>query len=169
MHLPVNHPLNPLYRVLAGASGAFLLLFGVLSIGTISNDGLFARSDATALGLQTNLAMGILSIAVGIVALASAVTGGNTHHFAALWLGGAMSVLGMLMLAVQRTDANVLNASVWTCLVWMVLGMVLVAAGLYGKSGSPQRAEAEERIRHRPTGAVPTDGDVALARIDPTS
>jgi hypothetical protein len=46
--------------------------------------------------------------------------------------------------------------------------MVLVAAGLYGKTGSPQRAEAEERIRHRPTGAVPTDGDVALARIDPT-
>jgi hypothetical protein len=79
-----------------------------------------------------------------------------------------MAVLGLLMLLLQRGDANILNASVSTCIVWMVLGMVLVAAGLYGKTGSAQRAEAEERIRHRPTGAVPTDGDVALARIDPT-
>jgi len=168
MHLPVNHPLNPLYRFLAGAGGAFLVLFGILSIVNAGGDGLFSRTDTTALGLQTNLAMGIVSLAVGTVALVSAVIGGSIHHFAATWVGGGMVVLGLLMLMVQRTEANILNAGVWTCAVWMVIGMVLVAAGLYGKTGSAQLAEVEERIRHRPTGAVPTDGDVVLARVDPT-
>ena len=29
-HFPVNHPLRPLYRTLAGLVGAYLLVFGIV-------------------------------------------------------------------------------------------------------------------------------------------
>jgi len=57
-------------------------------------------------------------------------------------------VAGTAMLALLRTDLNVLNFSMATVIVSFAIGMVLFSAGLYGKSGSPAAARAEEAARH---------------------
>jgi len=62
--------------------------------------------------------------------------------------GWLMLVVGMAMLALLRTDANVFNFSIATCVVWFVLGMLLITASLYGRTGSAEAARAEEAYRH---------------------
>ena len=57
------------------------------------------------------------------------------------------------MLVLQRTSGNFLNFTVATCVVSFVIGMLLFAAGLYGKAGGAEVADAEERYRHGLTAA----------------
>jgi hypothetical protein len=42
----------------------------------------------------------------------------------------------------------VLHFTVSTCVVAMLAGSVLLAAGLYSRVGSPARSAAEESLRH---------------------
>jgi hypothetical protein len=59
------------------------------------------------------------------------------------------------MLAVLRTTANFLNFTVATCIVSFVIGTAMVTAGLYGRVGQADEAQAEEAFRHRhPTAAT---------------
>jgi len=57
------------------------------------------------------------------------------------------------MLVLQRTSGNFLNFTVATCVVSFLIGMVLFAAGLYGKTGGVEVADAEDRYRHGLTPA----------------
>jgi hypothetical protein len=56
--------------------------------------------------------------------------------------------VGLLMLALLQTNANFLGFSMVNCIVSFVLGMVVFAAGLYGKTGSETDVAAEEAFRH---------------------
>ena len=65
-HIPINHPLQPFYRVLAGLIGLYLVVFG--TVGVIKTRGLplFEQDGLPwVLGLRANLAFAILSIVVG--------------------------------------------------------------------------------------------------------
>jgi cytochrome c-type biogenesis protein CcmH/NrfG len=53
------------------------------------------------------------------------------------------------MMAFMQTDANFLNFSMSTVVVSLVFALLLLAAGLYTRAGTPQQAEAEEAFRHR--------------------
>src|SRR6266545_4114447 len=120
LHTPVNHHLRPLYRTLAGLAGVYVLLFGI--IGLVQTRGLdfFAQHDLPwVLGLRTNPAFSILSIGAGLV-----------------------------MLVLQRTDANFLGFSVSNCVASFILGIITGTAGLYGKVGSVETESAEESFRH---------------------
>ena len=55
--------------------------------------------------------------------------------------------LGLLTLAFLRTDANVLDHTVSTSVVWMLLGITLLMAGMYGKVGTSDEQEAWEKGR----------------------
>jgi hypothetical protein len=147
LHLPINHRLRPLYRFLAGLTGLYVLVFGIVGAVVSRGHGLFARDPIYALGLRTNLAFALLSIAVGIVVLAGVVIGRNWDHILNLAGGLAFLVAGMLMLGLLQTDLNVLNYTVSTCIVSFVIGMVLFTAGLYSRVGSTEEDEAEERRR----------------------
>jgi hypothetical protein len=54
----------------------------------------------------------------------------------------------MIALGLLRTDLNYLAFSVSNVVVSFVIGMVLFAAAMYGKSGSAEAAKAEEAFRH---------------------
>ncbi|NUR28382.1 MAG: hypothetical protein HOV83_21490 [Catenulispora sp.] len=160
MHLPVNHPLRNLYRTLTALAGVLLIAFGITT---------FAAGGDSAFGLRSGPVLGVLTLVAGALAVLVAVVGGQLYHFLPLWLGGAMTAYGVLGLMLVRTDANdTLDLSVPTCSAWMVLGMLIVAGGLYGKTGSRRAQQHVEAVRHKPTGAVPTEGDVVLDRLDPT-
>ncbi|GAA5193140.1 hypothetical protein GCM10023322_54390 [Rugosimonospora acidiphila] len=148
-HIPINHPLRPLYRVLTALAGLYVLIFGIIGATKSSGASLFDQDHLHwVLGLRTNLAFAILSIIAGIVILVAVFIGRNIDHYLDIGAGLAFMVVGMLMLGLLRTDANFLGFSVVNCVVSFIIGVVVFAAGLYGKTGSDQDVASEESFRH---------------------
>src|SRR2546421_3495279 len=140
-HLPVNHPLRPLYRVLAGLVGGYILVFGAIGLTRTKGTAAFAQSHLPwVLGLRTNLAFAALSIASGAVLVLCAVIGRNLDHRVNLLGGLLFMVVGMLMLGLLRTDANFLGFSMVNVIVSFVFGTVVFAAGLSGRTGTESGA-----------------------------
>jgi len=135
-HLPVNHPLRPLYRVLSALVGAYTLVFGIVGFSQTRGTPLFAQAHLPwVLGLRTNPAFAVLSIVAGLVLLVGVLVGRNLNFMVSLFGGIGFMVVGMLMLGLLRTDANVLGFTVTTCIVSFVLGSIIFTAGLYGRTG----------------------------------
>lgn len=147
-HLPVNHPARPFLRVLAAAVGLYVLVFGVVGLIDTWGESFFDRGDSWVLGLRTNPAFATLSIVAGVVLVGGAVYGRNLDHFINLYGGVLFLVAGLAMMTVLHTDANLLNFSLSNCVVSFVIGLVLLHAGLYGKTGPARLAETEHRLRH---------------------
>lgn len=148
-HIPINHRLQPFYRAVAALCGLFVLVFGI--VGYLQTRGMetFANADLPrVLGLTTNPAFAMLSIAAGVVLVGAAVIGGNLARSINLAGGAVFAVAGMAMLALLRTDLNLLGFSITNVVVSFILGILLATAGLYGKVGHPRVAEAEETLRH---------------------
>jgi hypothetical protein len=147
-HFPVNHHLRPLYRLLSGLSGLYVLIFGLVGFFQTSGSPAFQRGSTAVLGLHTNLALAVASIVVGVIILLCVVVGRNLDVYVDLAAGSVFLLTGMAMLALLRTDGNFLNFSIATCVVSFILGMVLFTAGLYVRVGSEAAAKAEEAYRH---------------------
>ena len=134
-HLPVNHPLRNLYRAVAALIGAGVLVFGIVGFTRTRGTALFAQDHLPwVLGLRTNLAFALLSIVSGAVLLVCAVVGRNLDHVVNFLGGIVFMAVGMLMLGLLRTDANFLGFSMTNCIVSFVLGTIVFAAGLYGRT-----------------------------------
>lgn len=147
-HIPVNHPARPFYRVLAGLTSTYILLFGVVGLVRTWGEPFFDRGDHVVLGLRTNPAFSLLSIAAALLLLFAAFYGRNLDHHLYLFGSGVFYVSGFVMMALLRTDLNLLNFAMRNCIVSYVIGTVFLLAGLYGKVGSKEFAEAEDRFRH---------------------
>jgi hypothetical protein len=159
-HLPVNHPARPVYRVLAGGIGLYILAFGVVGLVVSLSEPFFARGDIWALGLRTNPAFSILSIASGTVVFGGAVYGHNVDHFINLWGSIVFLVAGVVMMTLLRTELNLLNFAIVNCIASFVIGVVLLSAGLYGKQGPPELEDAEDRVRR---GELPREEETPAA------
>jgi hypothetical protein len=147
-HYPLNHHLRPVYRFIAGLAGLYLTLFGVIGIGKTWGDEFFHRGSDWVLGLRTNPAASWLYTIIGILLLIAVLAGGNVFHHVTLVLGWGLAGLGVLIMAFLRTDANVLNASMTNVIVTIVLGLLSLCAGLYGKVGSNDDAQSEQAAVH---------------------
>jgi hypothetical protein len=185
-HLPVNHPAQPLYRLLSAGIALYILVFGVASIVVTWGRPVFDRGDTWVLGLQTNPAFGILSTVAGLVLLGGGAYGRNVDHFINLWGGVAFLLAGIFMLLLLRTEANLFNFAVVNVAVSFLIGVLLLLAGLYGKVGPRELQESEDRLRHGQAGTtrpgtapgeraadveartdVPTGADAAQDGTDP--
>jgi membrane-associated HD superfamily phosphohydrolase len=155
-HIPVNHPMRPLYRMLAGLIGLYILVFGIIGVIQTAGDPLFDRGDVWVLGLRTNLAFAILSIIYGAVLLAGAVIGGNVEHMINLAAGLVFIIVGMIMMTLMQTDGNILNFSMVNSIVSFIFGLLVLTAGLYDKVGSRDDVEAEEAYRRNAAAAAAT-------------
>ncbi|BCB85329.1 DUF4383 domain-containing protein [Phytohabitans suffuscus] len=160
-HIPINHPMRPLYRTLAGLIGLYILAFGILGVIETSGESLFARDGVWVLGLRTNLAFAIVSIIWGAVLAIGAVIGGNVEHVINLGAGLVFMVVGLVMMVLLQTGGNFLNFSMSTVIVSFVFGLLVLTAGLYDKVGSSEDVEAEERFRHnnRPSFPATSSGE----------
>jgi hypothetical protein len=148
-HIPINHPLRPLYRVLTALAGLYILIFGIIGATKSGGQSLFDQNHLHwVLGLRTNLAFAILSIVAGVVIMIAVFIGRNIDHYLDIGAGLTFILVGMLMLGLLQTDANFLGFSVVNCVVSFVIGIVVFAAGLYGKTGSDKDVAEEESFRH---------------------
>lgn len=156
LHTPVNHHLRPLYRVLAGLAGLYVLVFGISGLAKTRGLDVFAQHDLPwVLGLRTNPAFAVLSIGAGALILLGTVIGRNIDYMINLIASVIFLVTGMAMLIVLRTDANFLGFSMSNCIVSFILGLVTGIAGLYGKVGSSEVESAEEAYRHGSAAPTP--------------
>ncbi len=136
-HLPVDHHMRSVYRFLAGLAGLFVLVFGIIGTIRTAGDPLFSQTETTwVFGLRANLAFSLLSLVVGAIIVLGAFIGRNTARMINLGGGVIFLVAGMAMLTLLQSGANFLAFSMTNCVVSFVIGLVLLAAGLYGKSGA---------------------------------
>jgi drug/metabolite transporter (DMT)-like permease len=146
-HTPVNHPARPIYRAIGGLVGLYFVVFGGLGvIASVGND-FFAQDNTKVLGQGTNLGFSLLSIVLGALILLGTALGRNLDVMINQWLAYALMALGLAELAFLRTDANILNFSIATVVVVLVLSLVLLMAGMYGKVGTDEEREAWEKAR----------------------
>ncbi len=148
-HIPMNHHLQPFYRVLAGLCGLYVLVFGIVGFVKTRDLDLFAQDGLPwVLGLKANAAFAILSIVAGAIILVTNVIGRTMAHWVNLVGGIVFLLAGMAMMALLRTDLNFLGFTMTTCIVSFIIGVVLFTAALYGRTGTTTEAVREEQFRH---------------------
>ncbi|MET9918335.1 DUF4383 domain-containing protein [Streptomyces sp. NPDC059605] len=165
-HLPVDHRLSRVYRVGAGLMGLVLFVFGIL--GLINRIGFFSTGGATVAGLNTNGALSVLSICVGLLLFIGMVIGGNFASTLNMVLGIAFILSGFVNLALLETDYNFLAFRIQNVLFSFVVGLMLMVFGMYGRvSGGlphdnpywrarhPEEAEEEMRLSRRAAASMP--------------
>jgi hypothetical protein len=163
-HLPVDHRLSKVYRVGAGLMGLVLLAFGIL--GLTNNIGFFDTGGDQVAGLNTNGALSVLSIIVGLLLFVGMVIGGNFASTLNMTLGVLFIMNGLLNLGLLETEYNFLAFEIQNCLFSFVVGIMLMTFGMYGRVGSalphdnpywrarhPEQAEAEQRTPDLAAGA----------------
>ena len=146
-HNPVNHPLRPIYRAIAGIVGVYFIVFGVLGLILTADEGLFGRAGDSVFGQGTNLFWSIVSIVLGVVVVAATVLGRNRDVLVDTYVGWALLVIGSFSLAVIRTDANFLDFSVSTVIVCYLAGLALILAGLYSKTAPMEQTSEPRQVR----------------------
>lgn len=147
-HLPVNHPSRPVLRVLVAGVGLYILAFGIT--GLLDSWGMpffYRGADLWALGLRTNPAFSLINIATGLVLLGGTLYGRNVDHFINMYGSLVFLLSGAAMMTVLHTELNLLNFGMTNCIVSFIVGVVLLTAGLYGKTGTPELEVAEDRLR----------------------
>ncbi|TQK44267.1 uncharacterized protein DUF4383 [Streptomyces sp. SLBN-118] len=133
-HLPVDHRLNQVYRVGAGLMGLVLLVFGIL--GLIDEIGFFDTHGDTVAGLNTNGALSVLSICIGVLLFVGMVVGGNFASTLNMVLGIAFILSGFINLALIDTTFNPLAFEIQNVLFSFVVGVLLMFFGMYGRVSS---------------------------------
>ncbi|GIJ25865.1 hypothetical protein Vqi01_10270 [Micromonospora qiuiae] len=147
MHTPVNHPAQPIYRAIGGLAGLYLVVFGVLGFFTGSGEPFLGRGDAQVLGQGTNLGFAVFSVLVGGLVLVGTAIGRNLDVLINQWTAYLIMVVSLAGLSFIRTEANFFNMSVTTVIVLMMVSLVLLMAGMYGKVGSDEEHEAWQKAR----------------------
>ncbi|GAB3851431.1 DUF4383 domain-containing protein [Micromonospora andamanensis] len=146
-HTPVNHPARPIYRAIGGLIGLYLVAFGVIGLLTSTGEPFFSQGDTQALGQGTNLGFSLFNIVVGAIVLAGTAIGRNLDVLINQWSAYLIMAVSLAGLAFIRTEANIFNLSVATVIVHMVLSLVLLMAGMYGKVGTDDEHEAWQKAR----------------------
>jgi hypothetical protein len=148
-HYPLNHHLRQTYRFVAFLAGAYLLVTGVIGLVATWGDSFFGHDGhAWSLGLRVNPAGAWLLTVLGLIVVGATLAGGNVHHNVTLVAGWATCGLAILIMTTMQTDANAVDASMINVIVMLLLGLAILTAGLYGKVGSRQAAQAESASEH---------------------
>ena len=129
--LPEDHRLRRPYRAAVAVIGVVLLVFGVM--GFFAGNGLLTQHGESVLGLGSNGLLSVLSVVAGVVLLTGVVVDGNVDAYVNTLAGGIFMGAGLASMAFLRTSYNYLGFTIWNVIFSFVVGMILFAAGLYGR------------------------------------
>jgi hypothetical protein len=146
-HIPVNHPLRPLYRALSALCGIYLVLFGIVGLIVTAGNELFGQPDGRVLGQGANLFWSILAIIVGAIVVGATVLGRNLDVEVEKYVGWGLLVVATYEVAVSRTEANFLGFTIATVVVTYIVGLVLITSSLYSKVAPAEEATAPRQAR----------------------
>ncbi|WP_353942355.1 DUF4383 domain-containing protein [Streptomyces sp. HUAS MG91] len=146
-HLPVDHRLSMVYRVGAGVMGLVLLVFGIL--GFIDKIGFFDTRGDTVAGLNTNGALSVLSVCVGVLLIGGMLAGGAVASTLNMTLGVLFILSGFVNLALLDTRYNFLAFRIQNVLFSFAVGLLLMFFGMYGRvSGGLPHDNPYWKARH---------------------
>lgn len=161
---PPENPLAVFHRGGAALLGLGLLIFGVL--GLVNQLAFFTTHGSSVLGLSSNGLLSVISVLVGIVLLGAAATGGVLASTVTAGIGGLFLLSGLANLAVLNTDLNFLAFRMENVFFSLVVGMVLLTVGLYGRVSGGLSEDNPFRVAraHRHGLADPTEQELAAER-----
>ena len=150
------HPVSDLgdrvivvHRVGALAVGGFLLVFGIL--GFTERLPFFSTEGGEVLGMGSNGLLALLSVVVGGLLIAVALRGERIASTVMIVLGVLFLLSALGNMAVLRTSFNVLAFEMDNVIFSIVVGLLLLVLGAYGRIGghlppeSPYAHSTEER------------------------
>ena len=135
-------------RIGALVVGVFLVLFGLL--GFAGGLEFFSTEGESVLGLSSNGLLSALSVVVGAVLIGADLLGPRVASTVMIVIGSLFLLSALVNLAVLRTSFNVLAFEMSNVLFSVVVGLVLLVLGAYG----------------RVSGNLPPDSPYAHPRAD---
>lgn len=155
--------LDLVYRIGAGLTGVILIGFGVA--GLMTRLPLFDTQGEVIAGLSTNGALSFLSIAIGSLLVGAMVLGGTFASTVCVVVGLAFIASGLVNLFLMNTDFNVLAFSMPNVVFSLLVGLLVMTFGMYGRftggltEENPFQQRREARHRNRvPTPRTEDDG-----------
>ncbi|WP_129839765.1 DUF4383 domain-containing protein [Streptomyces sp. RFCAC02] len=144
---PPDRRLNLVYRIGSGLMGLALIVFGIF--GLFSDIGFFDTGDNNVWGLNSNGALSVLSVVVGLILVLGMLKGGQTASNLNLLFGVLFLLSGFFNLAVMETGWNFLDFRMQNVILSFAIGLVLLTFGMYGRvSGQLPHDNPYWRARH---------------------
>jgi Domain of unknown function (DUF4383) len=128
---PVDPRVFAIQRLGACAVAATLLVFGLL--GATTGVPLLATHGQRVLGLSSNGLLSALSLVVAVVLAGAAVRGPRVASTVMIVLGVLFLLSALVNMAVLRTRLNVLAFEMSNVLFSLVVGLLLLLLGCYGR------------------------------------
>ena len=134
-----QHPIFRVQRIGAAVVALILWVFAIL--GFVGHVGFFATRGAHVAGMTSNGLLSTISLVVGAVLLAAAVRGGRAASTTCVVIGGLFVLSGLLNLIVLNSSANILSFTMPNVVFSLVVGLVLLTIGLYGRASGQLPAD----------------------------
>ena len=139
--------LDRIHRDGAIAAGLGLWVFGIL--GLVNRLALLSTQGQPVLGLSSNGLLSVLSLTVGAVLIGAGIRGGHQASTVTAVIGVLFLLSGLGNLAVLDTEANLLAFRMPNVVFSLIVGMLLLFLGLYGRvSGGLTADNPYYRARH---------------------
>jgi hypothetical protein len=129
--LDTRHPIFWVHRL--GAVAVALILWAFAALGFAGGAGFLTTHGAHALGMTGNGLLSTISVVVGVILVVSAVVGGPTASTTCTVIGVLFVLSGLLNLIVLNKPANLLAFTFPNVVFSLVVGIVLLFVGLYGR------------------------------------
>lgn len=123
--------LNGLHRVSSALIGVTLWVFG--GLGITDNLDFFSTTGAPLFGMTTNNLLSAVSLVVGTVLVAAAARGGRIASTVSVAVGALFLLSGVLNVLLIGTPYNVLSFRMPNVVFSLVVGLVLLTLGGYGR------------------------------------
>jgi hypothetical protein len=148
------HTILMVHKVGAVLVGSVLLLFAVL--GYAAGLPFFSTEGETVLGMSTNGLLSTISVVVGLILIGAAFRSPRTASTVMIVVGILFLLSALLNMALLETDYNLLAFDMSNVIFSVVVGLVLLLLGAYGRiSGnlpreSPYAHPVEEDLDEPP-------------------
>ena len=125
------HPVHTVHRIGAVLLGVLLLVFAIL--GLARGLQFFSTSGQPVLGLSSNGLLSIISLVAGVILIGCAAWGGWQASTVTTGFGGVFLLSGLVHLAILHTSLNILAFRLPNVFFSLIVGMILLFTGLYGR------------------------------------
>jgi hypothetical protein len=134
-----GHPVFRVHRIGSAVVAVVLLVIGV--VGFLGHPGYVTTHGTDILGMSCNGLLATISLAVGVILLAAAVRAGPWASTTAAVIGALFVLSGLLNLIVLHRSSNILAFTLPNVFFSLVVGIVLLYIGLYGRASSQLPAD----------------------------
>jgi peptidoglycan/LPS O-acetylase OafA/YrhL len=143
-YLPVNYPSSGVYRTAVVVLAAVMAVLGAAALVAAGGVPFAGREPRGWHQFTYNRATGVLLLMLAAVVLGGAFLPGRRRGPAVTVTGAGMLALGLLVLAVNRTPANVVAFSVLDVVAFWLLALGVLWSGMHLWE-SPETEEPEGR------------------------